>query len=106
MNKPGKHSPMALAAKREALLAECALQRINAAHEVREIMAPIHNARAHVGGNFAIPMSVAGIVIGVLANRRKKLVPMLTTAFSLWKLGQNVMQSWRERKAGHASAAE
>ncbi|RJG15771.1 hypothetical protein [Massilia cavernae] len=99
MSKPGKHSPITLAAKRQALLAECALQRINAAHEVSEIMAPIRNVREKVGGNLAIPMSAAGIVVGILANRRKKLVPMLTTAFSLWKLGKSLMESWREHKA-------
>lgn len=97
MNKHGKHSPTGLAARREALLAECALQRVTAAQDMRAIWAPVHNARDKVGGNFAIPVSVAGIVLGVLANRRKKLVPMLTTAFSVWKLAQNVLHTWRHR---------
>ena len=44
MNKSVKHSKVSLAARREALVTECALQRITAARDVREIMAPVHNA--------------------------------------------------------------
>lgn len=100
MNNPGKHSPVSLAARREALVTQCALQRINAATDIREMMAPVHNLRHKVGGNLAIPASAAGAVIGLLAtSRRSKLVPMLTTAFSLWRLGRNALMEYRKHKA-------
>ena len=97
MSNSGKHSPASLAARRQALVTECALQRITAAREVREIMAPVHNLRHKVGGNFAIPVSLAGLVGGLIATRSGRLVPMLTTGLSLWKLGRDGLAAWRQR---------
>ncbi|NML62521.1 hypothetical protein HHL21_15850 [Massilia sp. RP-1-19] len=97
MSNSGKHSPASLAARRQALVTECALQRITAAREVRGIMAPVHNLRHKVGGNFAIPVSVLGLIGGLIATRSGKLVPMLTTVRSLWKLGRDGLAAWRQR---------
>ena len=97
MNKPSKNSPVSLKARREALMTECALQRIEAARDVRGIMAPVHNLRHKVGGNFAIPVSVLGLVGGLIATRSGKLLPLLTTGLSLWKLGRDSLDAWRQR---------
>jgi hypothetical protein len=97
MSKSVKHSPAALAAKRQALVSECALQRINAASDIREIMAPVHSLRHKIGGSFAIPMSVAGLIGGIVATRGGRLMPMLTTGLSLWKLGRDALAAWRQR---------
>ena len=97
MSNSGKHSRASLAARRQALVSECALQRITAAREVRTIMAPVHNLRHKVGGNFAIPVSVLGLVGGLIATRSGRLVPMLTTGLSLWKLGRDALAAWRQR---------
>lgn len=78
-------------------MTECALQRITAARDVREIMAPVHNLRQKVGGNFAIPVSVLGLVGGLIATRSGKLLPLLTTGVSLWKLGRDSLDAWRQR---------
>lgn len=97
MNKPSKHSRASLAARRDALVSECALQRITVAREVRGIMAPVHSLRHKVGGNFAIPVSVLGLVGGLIATRRGSLMPMLTAGLSLWKLGRDALAAWRQR---------
>lgn len=96
MNNPGKHSPSALAARREMLLEQCALQRVNAANDIREIMAPVNRLRRH-GGSLLTPLSLAGGVLGIVAHRRGKLVPMLTTALSIWKFGRNAMALLRQK---------
>lgn len=93
-----KHSPSALAARREALLAQCALQRVNAASDIREIMAPVNRLRRHAGRNLLIPLSLAGAALGIVAQRRRgKLVPMLTTALSIWKLGRKATALLRQK---------
>ena len=97
MSNSVKHSKVSLAARREALVTECALQRITAARDVREIMAPVHKLRHKVGGNFAIPVSVLGLVGGLIATRSGRLMPMLTTGLSLWKLGRDSLAAWRQR---------
>ena len=98
MNKPSKHSAASLAARREALVTQCELQLINATTEIRSIMAPVHNLRDKVGGNFAIPVSAVGLIGGLIfAVRSGKLLPMLTTGLSLWKLGRNSLEAWRQR---------
>lgn len=97
MSNSGKHSPASLAARRQALVTECALQRITAAREVREIVAPVHHLRHKVGGSFAIPVSLLGLVGGLIATRRGRLAPMLATGLSLWKLGRDSLAAWRQR---------
>lgn len=97
MSNSGKHSPASLAARRQALVTECALQRITATREIRAIVAPVHNLRHKVGGNFAIPVSVLGLIGGLIATRSGRLVPMLTTGLSLWKLGRDSLAAWRQR---------
>ena len=98
MNNTSKHSPASLAARREGLVTLCALQRVTAATEIREIMAPVHNLRSKVGGNFAIPVSAIGLIGGLIfAVRSGKLLPMLTTGLSLWKLGRDSLDAWRQR---------
>jgi hypothetical protein len=97
MNNSVKHSKVSLAARLEALMTECALQRITAARDVRAIMAPVHNLRRKVGGNLAIPVSLLGLVGGLIATRSGKLMPMLTTGLSLWKLGRDSLAAWRQR---------
>lgn len=97
MNKSGKHSPATLAARRQMLVTQCALQRITATNEIREIMAPVHKLRDKVGGNFAIPVSALGLIGGLIATRSGRLLPMLTTGLSLWKLGRDSLEAWRQR---------
>ena len=98
MNKTSKHSPASLAARREGLVTLCALQRVTATAEIRDIMAPVHNLRDKVGGNFAIPVSAIGLIGGLIfAARSGRLLPMLTTGLSLWKLGRNSLDAWRQR---------
>ena len=97
MNKTSKHSPESLAARREGLVTLCALQRVTATAEIREIMAPVHNLREKVGGSFAIPVSALGLIGGLIATRSGRLLPMLTTGLSLWKLGRDSLDAWRQR---------
>lgn len=97
MSKPRKNSLPALAARRQALVTECALQRINAAREIREIVAPVHKVRQKLGGNLAIPLSALGVVAGLIAARKGKLMPMITSGLALIRLGRESLAAWRQR---------
>lgn len=87
--------PITLAQRREALLVQCALQRIEAARELTEMRAP----RESSGGvNLKMPLTIAGVVLGMIATRSGgKALPMLTAGLSLIKVVSSVMSLVRRR---------
>lgn len=94
MSNSRKHS---LASRRQALVTECALQRINASREIREIVAPVHKLRQKLGGNLMIPISALGVVGGLIAARKGKIMPMITSGLALIRLGRESLDAWRQR---------
>jgi len=76
----------ALAARRKALISECALQRITAVRVVREMTAPSGEGRQFSIGNIKVPLTIAGVVLGMIATKRGSAMPMITAGYSLYKL--------------------
>ena len=76
-----------LAQRREALLVQCALQRIEAARELTALRAP----HASGGGvDIKTPLTIAGVVLGMIATRAGKVLPMLTAGLTLIKVANSL----------------
>ncbi len=81
-------------ARRAALIAQCAKQRRDAAQEVRALLAPASSGHL-LGGGLKLPLTIAGVVLGMIATRSGRAMPMLTAGLSLWKLAKNVLPMLR-----------
>lgn len=87
--------------RRAALLAQCGQQRESLRLEFDEVMAPVHQVRGlrqRIGG-FTVPLAVLGVVIGLAIARPKKIVPTLTAAAGLWKLGRSLLEQFIEARS-------
>ncbi len=80
-------SDSTLARRREALIAECAQQRVEAAHAIETMRTP----KGDGGTGFKMPLTIAGVVLGMIATRPGRALPMLTAGLSLFKLAKTVM---------------
>lgn len=80
--------------RRASLIAQCAQQRIDAAHEIRTLLAP-----ASPGGSLKLPLTIAGVVLGMIATRGGRTMPLLTMGLSLWKLVKNVLPMLRAARS-------
>jgi hypothetical protein len=83
----GSHEHLPLALRREALLAECALQRLSLAAETRNLLMPFtrDRLRVSIGSRLKIPLMIAGAVLGVAMTRPRRAMPALLRAASLLK---------------------
>jgi hypothetical protein len=89
-----KRTGAALAARREALIIECALQRISAGREVMALMEPVNapgGIRDYIGGNMKVPLAIAGVVLGMMVVRPRRALPIITAGLSLWKFARPLM---------------
>jgi len=72
-----------LAQRREALLVQCAMQRIEAARELTALRSP---GGSGGGMDVKTPLTIAGVVLGMIATRAGKVLPMLTAGLTLIKV--------------------
>lgn len=72
---------MTTSERQTALIAQCARQRVEAGQEVRALLHPTGS-----GPGLKLPMTIAGVVLGMIATRSGRAMPMLTAGLSLWKL--------------------
>ena len=89
-----------LAARREALVAQCAAQRHEAAHEFHALTAPVASGGGSVlalfkGRNLKLPLTIAGVVLGMVLVKPGRAMPLIATGLSLWKLAQPVLAMLR-----------
>ncbi|HEU4374915.1 MAG TPA: hypothetical protein VFS02_15565 [Telluria sp.] len=76
--------------RRAALIARCAQQRLEAADEVRALVAPVSS-----GIGLKVPLAIAGVVLGMIATRSGRAMPLLTAGLSVWKLAKNLLPMLR-----------
>lgn len=76
--------------RRAALIARCAQQRVDAASEVRALVAPVS---ANLG--LKVPLAIAGVVLGMIATRSGRAMPLLTVGLSAWKLAKSLLPMLR-----------
>ena len=91
-----------LAERREALIAECSLQRTVAARELSNLSAPSVLTGGGIvdllRGNLKVPLTIAGVVLGMIAVKPSRAMPLLATGLSLFKLAQSVLSMVRSRQ--------
>lgn len=82
-------------ARRAALIARCAQQRQDAEQEVRALLAPVDKSLS-IAGNLKLPLTIAGVVLGMIATRSGgRAMPMLTAGLGLWNLVRKVLPMLR-----------
>jgi hypothetical protein len=90
-----------LAERRQALIAECSLQRTVAGRELANLRAPSMLTGGgivqHLRGNLKVPLMIAGVVLGMVAVKPSRAMPLLATGLSLFKLVQGVLSVVRSR---------
>ena len=79
---------VSLAQRREALLVECALQRVDAVRELSALRRPTASSS---GMKFKVPLTIASVVLGMVATRSGKAMPMLTAGISLIKMASGLL---------------
>lgn len=104
---------MTLAQRREALVAQCELQRQDARAALGGMLAPVQKpagmldtVRERFGGNLAIPLGIAGAVVGLLVVRRKQAIPLLTGALGAWKVVSSLLGTIRQARSASQRADE
>jgi hypothetical protein len=102
MSTDGKRPALSLAMRREALVAQCAHQRLAAGSEARALIAPLSpgGLRQHFGSRVRLPLTIAGVVLGMIATRRGRALPMISAGLSLWKLARSVLSGFRRPPPG------
>lgn len=80
-----------LAARRAALIGRCAQQRAAMAGEIRALAPP----GGGLGGNWKL--TVAGMLLAFVASRSGRVMPLIATALSVWKVVGGVLGSFRRR---------
>jgi hypothetical protein len=93
MRTDGAHSTGSLAARRKALIAQCGQQRVDAASAARALLPPVG------AGSLKVPLTIAGVVLGMIAARPGRALPMITAGLSLWKLARSVLSVLRRPTA-------
>jgi hypothetical protein len=92
-----------LAERREALIKECSLQRTAASRELGNLRAPTMLSGGGIAqmlkGNVKVPLTIIGVVLGMIAVKPSRALPLLTTGLSLFKLAQSVLSMVRSRAA-------
>ena len=87
-----------LAARRQALVAQCALQRIEAGREIMALLEPVHQPgglRQFIGRDLKVPLTIAGVVLGMAVAKPKRAIPMITAGLSLWKFARPLLAALR-----------
>lgn len=98
-----------LAARRAALVAECSRQRSEIGREMSNLRAPsvlsggggiMHGVMHYLSsGNLRVPLTIAGVVLGMIVTKPSRAMPLLATGLSLFKLVTSVLAVVR-RPAG------
>jgi hypothetical protein len=93
---------MPLALRREMLIAECALQRIEAGREIMAMREPADGPGGVgqlLGGDLKIPLTIAGVVLGMIVTKPGRALPILTAGLSLWKFAGPLLKLLRRGPA-------
>ncbi|MGZ5199655.1 MAG: hypothetical protein ACXWC4_07760 [Telluria sp.] len=92
MNNHPNH-PHSLARRRAELIELCAQQRVYLAEEVAALSAPLGGAglTGMLGAQKPVVLAVAGVVLGLLVTRPKRLLSALAGGLSVWKVARKVL---------------
>lgn len=91
-----------LAQRRAELIELCAQQRVYLAEEVSALRSPLGGAGlpGMLGAQKPILLAAAGVALGLLVTRPKRLLSALAGGLSLWKLARKVLPMLSPAQAG------
>lgn len=89
-----------LTARRDALIAECAMQRSEVSHQIAALRSPMQGGLRGIAGmpNLKVPLMIAGVVLGMVVVKPSRAMPLLATGLSLFKMARSVMEIVRSRQ--------
>lgn len=84
-----------LAARRAALIEQCAEQRVGLAYEL-DALRPSkalagYPLAGYVAANRKLVLGAAGAALGLVLMRRKRLAGLATSALSVWKMARGAL---------------
>jgi hypothetical protein len=99
-----ENSTAARAARREALIAECSAQRMQIGREISVIRAPSMLTGGGIlqtltSGNLKGPLAIAGVLMGLVASRPGRFMPLVGTAMSVFRLAKSGLAMLRNKAA-------
>ncbi|THC43318.1 YqjK family protein [Massilia sp. Mn16-1_5] len=83
-----------LAVRRAHLVAECARQRGDMAHQLNLLKAPVERvqgAAGFIGEHRKTLLAGAGVAVGMMIARPKPVLAVIAAGASLWQLAQRVV---------------
>jgi hypothetical protein len=92
-----------LAARRAALVAECEQQRQQVRQEFAALKAPVSAdgirsyLRTYLSPHRKLLLGVAGVALGLVATRPKRLLSLAGAGMSIWKLARGLLPLLRSR---------
>jgi hypothetical protein len=104
MQMKTENSKATRAARRAQLIAECSAQRMQIGREMSVIRAPSMLTgggmlQSLTGGNLKGPLAIAGVLMGLLAAKPGRFMPLVATAVSVFKLAKSGFAMLRRRAA-------
>ena len=99
MSAETRRTPEVLAARRALLIAHCAQQRAAAADDFNALVEPLHadGLRQYFGSKLKLPLTIAGVVLGMIATKPARALTVLTAGLSLWKLARGALALLRPK---------
>ena len=97
-----ENSKAARSARREVLIAECSAQRMQIGREISMIGAPSMLTGGGIlqsltSGNLKGSLAIAGVLMGLIAAKPGRFMPLVTTALSVFKLAKTGITMLRNR---------
>lgn len=82
-----------LAMRRAELVAQCAQQRQELGREVAEMKAPVSadGVSAYFAAHRKMLLGVAGVALGLLATRPKRVLSLAAAGLSVYKVARNLL---------------
>ena len=88
-----------LTERREALIAECSMQRSGLSHQIAALRPTSEGGLGLLGSvNMKVPLMIAGVVLGMAVVKPSRALPLLTTGLSLYKMARSVLSIVRSRQ--------
>jgi hypothetical protein len=99
-----ENSRAARAARRELLIAECSAQRMQIGREISVMRAPSMLTgggmlQSLTNGNLKGPLAIAGVLMGLIAAKPGRFMPLVAMAVSAFKLAKTGITMLRNRAA-------
>ncbi|MCG2585376.1 hypothetical protein [Massilia sp. TS11] len=94
---PTSHAQI-LAARREVLVTQCALQRIMIVTETQALLEPLQPSgwRRYLGPRMQVPLTIAGVLLGLAVSRPKGVLPLMRSALGIFGLLRSVLPMLRK----------